>query len=75
MLLFRDGLVLFSAEAYSLSDDALRSQHVHLTNAAIGKRKARNMSSPREHDLEAEHDNGGDDAKSWLTCVPEIVCR
>lgn len=72
ILLFRDGLVLFANAEYDLSEDTLRSKQVHLTNAAIARpvnQKGRKLASPTQDQLEAEYDNGGDDTRSWLTCV------
>ena len=72
VLLFRDGLVLFANAEYDLSEDSLQSKHVHLTNAAIGhpaNKKEKKLVSPSQDQLEAEYDNSGDEARSWLTCV------
>lgn len=72
VLLFRDGLVLFANAKYDLSEDALQSKHVHLTNAAIAhpaNKKGTKLKSSSQDQLEAEYDNGGDDARSWLTCA------
>lgn len=70
LLLLRDALVLFANVKYDLSPEALQSKQVHLTNAAVA-RPATNRKQKGTHaaqdELEAQYDNGGDDAKSHLT--------